>query len=73
MRYLSRVLYGFAIFIICVTAALLLQIDSSAMSMADALFPGSGRVVCLILLASEAAGAPCQESDRAGGRACSFR
>ena len=57
MRYLSRVLYGFAIFIICVTAALLLQIDSSAMSMADALFPGSGRVVCLILLASEAAGA----------------
>lgn len=57
MRYLSRILYGFAIFIICVTAALLLQIDSSAMSMADALFPGSGRVVCLILLASEAAGA----------------
>ena len=36
MRYLSRILYGFAIFIICVTAALLLQIDSSAMSMADA-------------------------------------
>ena len=57
MRYLSRILYGFAMFIICVTAALLLQIDSSAMSMADALFPGSGRVVCLILLASEAAGA----------------
>ena len=57
MRYLSRILYGFAIFIICVTAALLLQIDSSAMSMADALFPGSGRVVCLLLLASEAAGA----------------
>lgn len=57
MRYLSRILYGLAVFIICVTAALLLQIDSSAMSMADALFPGSGRAVCLFLLIAEAAGA----------------
>lgn len=55
MRYFTKILAVFGYFLIAVTLLLLLQINGIAMSAADALFPGSGRVVYVALALCELA------------------
>lgn len=55
MRYFTKILAVFGYFLIAITLLLLLQINSVAMSATEALFPGWGRVVYVILALCELA------------------
>jgi len=56
MRWLSKLMALVGIFFAIAVVALLLQIDAASVGTADALVPGSGRWVCLFLVATELAG-----------------
>ena len=56
MRWISKLMALAGLFFAVAVAALLLQIDAASVGTADALVPGSGRWVCLFLIAAELAG-----------------
>ena len=53
MHYVSKFLILVAVFCMALALALLLQIDVAALHAADALYPGAGAWLCLILVVAE--------------------